>query len=267
MRRSGVFVLALAIGLASRSFAQQSGGMRNVSTDLFPSLYFKPIASEPGWFQKLPYETVELMILDTSEASQLGFISDEYLKVASEMLGESGNPKNYLVIVESWQRFDVRKAEGVSAYIRAVETNGNIDVSSLQTYSEANGNTEAIVTRLIKVGVSFRTIFVLEKEFQNGQPIPLSDYFSGNRRILARIEIVGASSGETSRSLPGVLELLSGSAGLSTFLTKTTTSRQGIWDALSRGTDSPLPNPQILGWAFSKDSIQGASPKPKAKSG
>ncbi|HRI74858.1 MAG TPA: hypothetical protein PLB31_10360, partial [Fimbriimonadaceae bacterium] len=99
------------------------------------------------------------------------------------------------------------------------------------------------------------------------QPIPLSDYFNGNRRILARIEIVGASSGETSRSLPGVLELLSGSAGLSTFLTRTTTSRQGIWDVLSRGTDSPLPNPQILGWAFSKDSIQGARPKPKAKSG
>lgn len=248
--------LVLGLALITPAFAQRY--ITNVSADYAPTLFFETKQSTP--FDKLPFETVELSVLSTAEAFKLGFIPDENMARVLLPTGDvttASSGKSYLVVVESWQRFEVIPAQGVVAFLDAVEKGTPLDFSALDTFSPGLP-AEKVRKTLIKLGVSFRVVFVLEAEKSPaGAAVPLDEYFRGNRRILAKIEIAGAGSAEMTAKLPSVFNLLSGQEGLQTFLRQATEARQQIWGVLRES--SSRPQHQVLGWAFKPTS---PSPQP-----
>lgn len=245
---SAVAVIAFLSLLATSAKGQPvgKGGVTNVSVALVPSIFFEPVEATTSPFQKLPFETVELMVLNTDQAQALGFADASEIKLFFESDGTEPLKNDYLVIVEAWQRFEVRRASGVKSYIEAVELGNGVDLSSATPFSF---DPSEKLTTLVKYGVSFRTIFVVEINKEEGAPTKLDEYFNGSRRILARIEIAGSASPGLTKALPGVFKLLTGYDGISAFLRSVTAARQEIWDGFLK--DSPdQPNLQVLGWAF-----------------
>lgn len=251
-----------SLGHQVQASVSAKSGITNVSVELVPTVFFEPVQADASAFRKLPFETVELMILNSEQAQALGFINISDVQMFFQTGTSPQQGKEYLVIVEAWQRFEVRRAKYMKAYVKAVEVEAvklgkSVDLSAMETYSDTDAS--KIDSTLVKYGVSFRTVFVVEVEREEGKPVSLIEYFNGSRRMLAKIEVAGSASPSLTKELPGVFKLLTGFEGISSFLRDVTSARQQIWDGFLSDT-GVQPNLQVLGWAFKPSAT--APPEP-----
>ena len=252
-----LLLLFCSLGHQVQASSSTKSGITNVSVELVPTVFFEPLQADADAFRKLPFETVELMILSSQQAQALGFINISDVQLFFQTGTSPQRGKEYLVIVEAWQRFAVRRAKYMKTYVEAVESGNSVDMSAMETYSDLD--VSKVDSTLVKYGVSFRTVFVVEVEQEEGKPVSLIEYFNGTRRMLAKIEVAGSASPSLTNALPGVFKLLTGFEGISSFLRDVTSARQQIWDGFLRDPEVQ-PDLQVLGWAFKSSSSASMVP-------
>jgi hypothetical protein len=234
----------LAALLPLSAFSQPFGRLTSVSAELYPTLFFG--GYQASSFEALPYEVVEIEVLSASQARTRGFLP-------KQLDSSSENPFTGMVIVESWERFEVLRGQGFGGFMDAVAKGETL---KLKNISLAAPDTFT----LLKVGVAFRAIVAVSVPATTGASLMAAAQTAlrSGAQVWARVEVVGIGSPEMTKSLPGVYNLLSGETGVSQFVNDTTEARKNVWGSF--GQLAVRPKPQVLGWIFPQASQSPSYP-------